>query len=92
MKFIVNSSELLKELQKLSGVLSSGNTLPILDNFLFEFEEGIMKIVASDLETTMSTNLNVDTTDNGKINYTSKTTFRHFKNIFKSASNIFNQR
>ena len=54
MKFIVNSSELLKELQKLSGVLSSGNTLPILDNFLFEFEEGFMKIVASDLETTMS--------------------------------------
>ena len=38
MKFIVNSSELLKELQKLSGVLSSGNTLPILDNFLFEFD------------------------------------------------------
>ena len=67
MKFIVNSSELLKELQKLSGVLSSGNTLPILDNFLFEFEEGTMKIVASDLETTMSTNLNVDTTDSGKI-------------------------
>ena len=67
MKFIVNSSELLKELQKLSGVLSSGNTLPILDNFLFEFEEGMMNIIASDLETTMSTNLNVDTTDNGKI-------------------------
>ena len=67
MKFIVNSSELLKELQKLSGVLSSGNTLPILDNFLFEFKEGMMKIVASDLETTMSTNLNVDTTDIGKI-------------------------
>ena len=67
MKFIVNSSELLKELQKLSGVISSGNTLPILDNFLFEFEEGMMNIIASDLETTMSTNLNVDTTDNGKI-------------------------
>ena len=46
MKFIVNSSELLKELQKLSGVLSSGNTLPILDNFLFEFDEGMMNIIA----------------------------------------------
>ena len=58
MKFIVNSSELLKELQKLSGVLSSGNTLPILDNFLFEIEEASMNIIASDLETTMSTNIN----------------------------------
>ena len=62
MKFIVNSSELLKELQKLSGVLSSGNTLPILDNFLFEIEEGNINIIASDLETTMSTNINADTT------------------------------
>ena len=35
----------------------------------------------SDLETTMSTNLNVDTTDNGKIAIL-KTTFRYFKNIF----------
>ena len=84
MKFIVNSSELLKELQKLSGVLSSGNTLPILDNFLFEFEEGMMNIVAPDLETTMSTNLNVDTTDNGKITYPAKLlldTLKTFSNV-----------
>ena len=45
MKFIVNSSELLTELQKLSGVLSSNNTLPILDNFLFEIDNGKMIII-----------------------------------------------
>ena len=72
MKFIVNSSELLKELQKLSGVLSSGNTLPILDNFLFEFTDGKMNIIASDLETTMSTCIKVNTTDNGKITIPAK--------------------
>ena len=33
MKFIVNSSALLKEIQKLNSVISSNNTLPILDNF-----------------------------------------------------------
>ena len=91
MKFIVNSSELLKELQKLSGVLSSGNTLPILDNFLFELDEGKMNIIASDLETTMSTNLNVDTTDNGKTAIPAKLV-RHFKNIFSSTTHIFNKR
>ena len=36
MKFIVNSLGLLKQLQLLNGVLNSNNTLPILDNFLFE--------------------------------------------------------
>ena len=72
MKFIVNSSELLTELQKLSGVLSSNNTLPILDNFLFEIDNGKMTIVASDLETTMSTTLKADTTDNGKITIPAK--------------------
>ena len=72
MKFIVNSSELLKELQKLSGVLSSGNTLPILDNFLFKIEEGSMNIIASDLETTMSTSIHADTTDSGKITIPAK--------------------
>ena len=72
MKFIVNSTELLTELQKLSGVLSSNNTLPILDNFLFEMNNGKMIIVASDLETTMSTSLKTDTTDNGKITIPAK--------------------
>jgi len=33
-KFVANSSKLLKELQKISGVLSTNNTLPILDSFL----------------------------------------------------------
>ena len=72
MKFIVNSSELLKELQKLSGVISTGNTLPILDNFLFELSDGKMTIIASDLETTMSTIINADTSDNGKITIPAK--------------------
>ncbi|MFM2196184.1 MAG: hypothetical protein RL092_1784, partial [Bacteroidota bacterium] len=31
MKFIVNSLNLLKQLQMLGGVLNSNNTLPILD-------------------------------------------------------------
>ena len=60
MKFIVNSSELLTELQKLNGVLNSVNTLPILDNFLFELNDGNMTIIASDLETTMSSKISID--------------------------------
>ena len=44
MKFIVSSSQLLKQLQVLGGVINSNNTLPILDNFLFELSENNLKI------------------------------------------------
>ena len=54
MKFIVSSSLLLKNLSALSGVLNASNTLPILDDFLFELKEGTLHITASDLESTMT--------------------------------------
>ena len=58
MKFIVSSSQLLKQLQAVSGVLNSSNTLPILDNFLFEVKSNELIVSASDLETTMTTQIN----------------------------------
>ena len=54
MRFIVSSSLLSKNLSALSGVLNSSNTLPILDDFLFELAEDSLMITASDLETTMT--------------------------------------
>ena len=72
MKFLVNSSNLLKELQKLSGVISSNNTLPILDNFLFEINDGKIVIVACDLETTMISEISTESSTNGKITIPSK--------------------
>ena len=53
MKFIINSQTLLKRLQSLSGVLNSSNTLPILDDFLFDLTDTELNITATDLETTM---------------------------------------
>jgi len=67
MKFIVSSSRLLKQLQVLGGVINSNNTLPILDNFLFELSENELKTSASDLETTMSSTIEVESTDEGAI-------------------------
>lgn len=60
MKFIVSSSALLKNLTSLSGVISTSNTLPILDDFLFELKNGELFITASDLETTMTVSLPLD--------------------------------
>ena len=60
MKFIVSSLKLLKSLQALSGVIGSNNTLPILDDFLFQLSDSGLKITVSDLETTMTVNVMPD--------------------------------
>ncbi len=60
MKFIISSTVLLKNLQMISGVINSSNTLPILDDFLFELSEDALTITASDLETTMSVKVQPD--------------------------------
>jgi len=67
MKFIVSSSALSRQLSALSGVLSTSNALPILDNFLFQVNKGDLKISASDLETTMTSSLPVESKDSGTI-------------------------
>src|SRR5690606_29059091 len=72
MKFIVSSSSLLKNVNLISGVINSNNTLPILDNFLFELSENKLKITGSDLETTISTVVDVESTDSAKIAVPSK--------------------
>jgi DNA polymerase-3 subunit beta len=60
MRFIVSSSLLSKNLSALSGVLNTSNTLPILDDFLFELKDDTLYITASDLETTMTVSLPLD--------------------------------
>ncbi len=67
MKFIVSSNYLLKQLQILGGVINNSNTLPILDNFLFDLKNDELTVSASDLETTMSAKLNVESDSEGKI-------------------------
>ncbi len=67
MKFIVNTGALLKQLQLISGVISSNNVLPILENFLFDVNKTKLTVFATDLETSMSSNMEVDSKDSGKI-------------------------
>jgi DNA polymerase-3 subunit beta len=67
MNFIVSSTNLLRHLQSISGVLSTSNTLPILDNFLFDIADGQLTISASDLETTMKTSMEVEANESGKV-------------------------
>jgi len=61
MKFVVSSTELLSHLQAISRVISSKNTLPILDNFLFELKDDQLVATASDLESTLITTIPLET-------------------------------
>lgn len=59
-KFILDSSVLLKELRKLKGLIPSNHVLPILENFLFEVKDGLLKITASDLQTSASIEIAIE--------------------------------
>ncbi len=59
MTFSVSSSELLKRLQIAGGAISNNVVLPILEDFLFKLEGNILTITASDLETTIVTEIEV---------------------------------
>lgn len=67
MRFIVSTSTLLKQLQAVNGASSSSTVLPILENFLFEIRDGILTISATDLQTSMTTSLTVESKEEGKI-------------------------
>ncbi len=67
MKFTVSSSALSGHIQAISKVIAPKNTLPILDNFLFNISDNRLELTASDTETTMVTAVDLIDSDQ---NYT----------------------
>ncbi|MDR0415242.1 MAG: DNA polymerase III subunit beta [Prevotellaceae bacterium] len=59
MKFVIPSTELLNHLQLMGKVMNSKNTLPILDNILLQLHDSKLTIMASDLETTLISEMDV---------------------------------
>lgn len=81
MKFIVSSSALLKQLQSINGVVANNPVVPILENFLFEIHDGTLTITASDLETSMITELHVEAKENGRIAAPARILLETLKNL-----------
>ena len=63
MKFTVSSSALLSLLATTGKVISNKNTLPILDYFLMELNGKTLKVTTSDLETTLTGSIEVDSVE-----------------------------
>lgn len=67
MKFSVSSSDLLKQLQIAGGVIASNPVLPILEDFLFAIKNNILTIAATDLETSITTEIEVMSDSDGMV-------------------------
>jgi DNA polymerase III subunit beta len=81
MKFIVSSSQLLKQLQHIAGVINANTVLPILEDFLFEVEKNKLSVVATDLETVMRIQLDIEAKESGKVCIPAKILLDSLKNL-----------
>lgn len=81
MKFIVSSSALLKQLSAINGVVTTNPVVPILENFLFEISEGLLTITASDLQTSMMTEIPVEAKEDGNIAVPARILIETLKNL-----------
>ncbi|MDX1627066.1 MAG: DNA polymerase III subunit beta [Fulvivirga sp.] len=81
MKFIVSSSVLLKQLSSINGVITTNPVVPILENFLFEINEGTLTVTASDLQTSMITELEVESKESGNIAVPARILLETLKNL-----------
>lgn len=81
MKFIVSSSLLSKQLQQISGVISTNTILPILEDFLFEVKGKTLHLTATDLETVINVKVEIESKTDGKVCIPHKVLTDYLKNI-----------
>jgi DNA polymerase-3 subunit beta len=81
MKFIVNSSYLLKQLSNINGVITTNPVVPILENFLFEIDKTNLTVTASDLQTSMITEITVESKERGSIAVPARILLDTLKNL-----------
>lgn len=81
MKFIVSSSSLLKHLSSINGVVTTNPVVPILENFLFEIKDSKLTVTASDLQTSMITEIDVEAKEDGNIAVPAKILIETLKNL-----------
>jgi DNA polymerase-3 subunit beta len=81
MKFIASATGLLKRLQQINGVINANTVLPILEDFLFEINGNNLAITATDLETVMRVEMEIEAKGKGKVCIPAKILMESLKNI-----------
>jgi len=72
MKFTVVSSELLKALSKIIGVVPAKSSMPILENVLFDLKGNELSLSATDIELYSSASIAVNGSEDGSITVPAK--------------------
>jgi len=67
MKFSASSADLLKKIQIASGAIGTNTVVPILEDFLFQVEGNDLTISATDLETSITTRMEVIAESGGEV-------------------------
>lgn len=81
MSFVVSSGQLLKHLKSINGIISSNPIVPILENFKFEAGNGVLRTTASDLHTTIVSEVAVESTQEGQLAVPAKILIEILSNI-----------
>ena len=67
MEFVIKKSDLVRELQTVTGVVEKRATLPILANLLLETQDSSLQVGASDLEVTIRGKAKADIVSKGSV-------------------------
>jgi len=75
MRFTIDKSGFIKLLQKIQGIVEKRNTMPILANVLLEAEEGVITVMATDLEVFIKDSAKAETTEAGSVTINARKLF-----------------
>lgn len=81
MEFSVNSKILLSQLNIAYGAISKNPVLPIMEDFLFEVKGNTLKVIATDLETTIISTIDVDGKGDGTVAIPANTLLQTLKTM-----------
>lgn len=84
MKFKVNSRELRDVIGRIIGVVPIRTTIPAIENLLLETAKKKLIISATDLEISMSTQVDIDNSVDGKVTVNAKEFFDIVRNLDES--------
>jgi len=88
MEFKVNSKELEKLLTKIIPAVPTRTPMSILENFLFEIKDGSLTIIATDLEISMKSSINIVAEENISLVVPAKLTYDILKSLGDTTVNF----
>ena len=88
MRFVVSDTALLKTLSPIHSIVPSNPMLPVLENFLFEAQDGKLTVTASNSQTRASIDMDVTTEENGEICIPAKMLMDTLKNLAEQPISI----